>query len=147
LKDLIDPGLGEKGANEAKDYGRDIAKKNLARRITHVFCSPMKRVIEAAIHSYVAAELPDDLSIVLLPELQNIDHGPNGTGAGLNILRARYASQNFPELQAMNFTGQIEVDKYLSSDYNDPNIKIDGWLGSRRIPTRKQVLGYVLKQI
>ncbi|KAI0378381.1 histidine phosphatase superfamily [Hypomontagnella monticulosa] len=84
--DLRDPSLTEDGVEEC-----DLLRERypFGHYVTHFLSSPMKRTIETAVCG-IKPLVKDSIKITLLPELQEVNATPSGTGTPKSILRGLY---------------------------------------------------------
>ncbi|KAF8855114.1 hypothetical protein BDZ45DRAFT_728309 [Acephala macrosclerotiorum] len=85
-----DPGLSDVGKAQCSTFVTDF--KDHSSHVTHILCSPMKRALNTAI-----AAFPDvvgkTLTVYAMPELQSLDRGPGGVGAGFSKLSKKYRAK------------------------------------------------------
>ncbi|KAI2620178.1 histidine phosphatase superfamily [Hypomontagnella submonticulosa] len=84
--DLRDPSLTEEGVEEC-----DLLRERypFGHHVTHVVSSPMTRTIETTLCG-IKPLVKDSIKITLLPELQEVNASPSGTGTAKSVLRELY---------------------------------------------------------
>jgi hypothetical protein len=70
-----------------KEAASDTSKPEVAKYITHIICSPLSRALDTAI--LALTDVPSDVDLHAIPELQTLSDGPNGTGRDTNTLKLK----------------------------------------------------------
>ncbi|KAE8449823.1 hypothetical protein EG329_007300 [Mollisiaceae sp. DMI_Dod_QoI] len=106
---LKDPDLSDVGRAQCSTFAKEF--KDHQSHVTHILCSPMKRAINTAI-----AAFPDvvgkSLTVVAMPELQSLDKGPGGVGAGFTKLSKKYRVKE-------GEVAKVDVTTFGRSGWND----------------------------
>ncbi|KAL2071119.1 hypothetical protein VTL71DRAFT_12354 [Oculimacula yallundae] len=123
---IRDPELTEKGEKQCHFFERNLMFKE-AIKITHILCSPMTRTIQTA--ELVSLALPNTITVTALPELQNLDSGPNGQGLDLEELVEQYG----PYEDGFMVEGDIDVSTFGREGWNE---KKEGIWSSKEVQWR-----------
>jgi broad specificity phosphatase PhoE len=81
---LLDPELSDHGMRQAENFQDNLVTSS----IPHLFSSPMTRALSTSFIAFRHFLLRGN-DIIALPELQNIDIGPNGTGHNTDALQSQ----------------------------------------------------------
>jgi len=81
---IRDPGLSPKGEQQCEEFCD--AFEGQAKYINYVFASPMTRTLQTACYAFKEVIIP----VIAMPQLQNLDSGPNGSGLDRDELVNRY---------------------------------------------------------
>ncbi|KAI1381457.1 phosphoglycerate mutase-like protein [Hypoxylon crocopeplum] len=86
---IRDPRLTSAGIMECLALSQDI--RPFRRKVTRIFSSPLRRAIETASIG-IKPIVGEDIKVILLPELQEINATPSGTGSPKERLIKKYGT-------------------------------------------------------
>jgi broad specificity phosphatase PhoE len=141
-----DPGLSDVGKAQCSTFVTDF--KDHSSHVTHILCSPMKRAINTAI-----AAFPDvvgkTLTVYAMPELQSLDRGPGGVGAGFSKLSKKYRAKEgeVPRVDVTTFGRKGWNDKDGVWSPSEANWRVDfvkGFLRGLLAATTNKIIEVVI---
>ncbi|KUJ17959.1 uncharacterized protein LY89DRAFT_732662 [Mollisia scopiformis] len=112
---MLDPDISYNGRLQCLAFSSAIAP-DLEQHVTHIFSSPMLRALTTTCIALWPL-LRKGLTVHALPELQNLDMGPSGTGMNVSDLDKEFTG-NFGLLGGKDRKSVVDVKTFMAKDWN-----------------------------
>lgn len=116
-KTIRDPKLSENGESQAKRFNDKPLGENRAAYVDHILSSPMLRTMSTACRAFCSMLLKHGGTIIALPELQNMDKKPNGTGTETVTLQGKWKDGFHIDSSEADIDVDVDVWTFMCNDW------------------------------
>jgi len=111
---IIDLEVSARGAVQAEVFDKFNCGHS---EVTHILSSPMLRAVSTSCHAFYYSCLLANNEIIALPELQNMDTGPNGTGSSVERLQTQW-KEGYSVGSRGTVNVNVDVWTFMCKDWN-----------------------------